>query len=195
MTWQDIPGRLAFGYIYSEFIAQAPRDALIVEVGVGLGKSLLYAAEKCVEMGRTDITVVGVDPWAGTARNGEQQASGPPTPDGDFELFKRMMAEHTSRAADKIWGYLRMPSIEAPPEVIERFGRRPNLVVIDADHEYHAVKEDIETWRRVLAPGGWMGGDDYMPEFPGVIRAVNEAFQWDRLEVRYDFGWGSWLVR
>lgn len=51
-----------------------------------------------------------------------------------------------------------------------------DFVFIDADHSYAAVVDDIARWRPKVKPGGWLGGHDYSPKFPGVIQAVKEAF-------------------
>lgn len=51
-----------------------------------------------------------------------------------------------------------------------------DFIFIDAGHSYEACAADIEHYLPKLAPGGWFGGHDYHQAFPGVIRAVNEAF-------------------
>lgn len=51
-----------------------------------------------------------------------------------------------------------------------------DFVFIDAGHSYAAVKADIAAWLPKVRSGGWFGGHDYHPKFPGVIRAVGEAF-------------------
>jgi predicted O-methyltransferase YrrM len=51
-----------------------------------------------------------------------------------------------------------------------------DFVFIDADHSYEAVRQDIKDWQSKVKPGGWVGGHDYSPKFPGVIKAVDEAF-------------------
>jgi predicted O-methyltransferase YrrM len=52
-----------------------------------------------------------------------------------------------------------------------------DFVFIDADHSYEAVKLDIAKWAPKVKPGGWLGGHDYHPrKFPGVVKAVSEAF-------------------
>jgi hypothetical protein len=57
---------------------------------------------------------------------------------------------------------------------------KPNLLVdfifIDADHSYEAVKADIAAWSKRLAPGGTIAGHDYDAHWPGVMRAVDEAY-------------------
>jgi len=47
-----------------------------------------------------------------------------------------------------------------------------DLVFIDADHSYEAVKKDIKKFTPKLRPGGILCGHDI--DYPGVNRAVNE---------------------
>lgn len=55
--------------------------------------------------------------------------------------------------------------------------KRPiDMVFIDADHDYEAVKSDILAWMPHVKPGGIVAGHDYAQQFPGVVRAVNELF-------------------
>lgn len=51
-----------------------------------------------------------------------------------------------------------------------------DFVFIDAGHSFQAARGDIATWLPKVRPGGWFGGHDYHPKFPGVIRAVDQAF-------------------
>jgi predicted O-methyltransferase YrrM len=51
-----------------------------------------------------------------------------------------------------------------------------DFVFIDADHSYESVKEDIAHWAPKVRKGGWIGGHDYNKNWPGVIRAVDEAY-------------------
>lgn len=51
-----------------------------------------------------------------------------------------------------------------------------DLVFIDGDHSYRAVKDDIQNWKRKVRRGGLLTGHDYHPNFPGVIQAVQECF-------------------
>lgn len=70
-----------------------------------------------------------------------------------------------------------MPSVEAAKLVPDRWA---DFVFIDAGHSYQAVRADIEAWLPKVREGGWFGGHDHHPKFPGVIRAVGERFG-DRL--------------
>ena len=194
MSWKDIPGRAAYLWLYDEFVASAPQDAVVVEVGVALGKSIAYLARKCIDARRDDIIIYAVDPWMGTARNGEQQADGPPTADGDWRLFNRMMYTHAPEERDRIV-IVRETSVRGATSI----PYKSHLVVLDAGHDYADVKADLEAWVPRIHSGGAIGGDDWVPDFPGVERAVREYFPdhdtHGHIEVRHDEGWGSWRVK
>lgn len=50
-----------------------------------------------------------------------------------------------------------------------------DLVFVDAGHDYASVRADLAGWYPLLRPGGWLVCDDYTPEWPGVVQAVNES--------------------
>jgi predicted O-methyltransferase YrrM len=49
-----------------------------------------------------------------------------------------------------------------------------DVVFIDLDHSYEAVKEDIQLWVTKVKKGGYIAGDDYHENWKGVIQAVDE---------------------
>lgn len=49
-----------------------------------------------------------------------------------------------------------------------------DLVFIDGDHSYDAVKHDIMEWGKKVRNGGLLCGHDYSHTHEGVIRAVDE---------------------
>jgi predicted O-methyltransferase YrrM len=67
-----------------------------------------------------------------------------------------------------------------------------DFVFIDAAHEYEDVQNDIEAWLPKIKTGGIIAGHDYIPTYPGVMRAVNEKFG-DKVDKRYEYE-GCWLV-
>lgn len=68
-----------------------------------------------------------------------------------------------------------------------------DFVFIDADHSYAAVADDIARWTPKVRPGGWVGGHDYHPrKWPGVVRAVEEAFTTARIHTMPGTIWGVW---
>lgn len=190
MSYTNIPGRCAYLWIYDEWIKSAPKDAIAVEVGVALGRSIAHLARLCIDAGRDDIKIYAVDAWAHVARNGEQQSMGDAA-GGDFCLFAQQMLQHAPAELQRI-NVIRTWSTDAARLFADG---SVDLVVLDADHTYEWVSAEIDVWQPKLRADGVMGGDDYHPvEFPGVIQAVTEAWDDDRIEVRHDQSWPTWRV-
>lgn len=74
-----------------------------------------------------------------------------------------------------------MDALEAVPD------ESLDFVYIDANHQYHAVLDDITGWAKKVRKGGIVAGDDYF-DIPaskwGVVRAVN-----DYKPVHYSTDW------
>lgn len=182
MSWKDIPGRAAYLWIYHDWIQSNPRKgAVVAELGLGLGKSVAFLCEALDRAGRDDIKVYGVDIWNGLAINGEQQQLAADA-GGCFSLYARTMLQNAPKAFERV-NVIRMDSVPG----LFSLGRT-DLVVLDSDHIYDRVADELRVW----CGSGWIGGDDFMPQHPGVEIAVREFFNKD-FEVRHDCGWGTWL--
>jgi predicted O-methyltransferase YrrM len=59
-----------------------------------------------------------------------------------------------------------------------------DMVFLDGDHEYEAVKRDIALYRPFVRPGGILCGHDYWHDHAGVIQAVNESVPMFKVAVR-----------
>jgi predicted O-methyltransferase YrrM len=66
-----------------------------------------------------------------------------------------------------------------------------DFVYIDASHDYESVLRNILDWKPKIKVGGMMGGHDYHPNWPGVMKAVTEVFG----EPALVFMDTSWLVK
>lgn len=64
-----------------------------------------------------------------------------------------------------------------------------DFVYIDGMHTYEQVKKDIINYLPKIKKGGFIGGHDYHPNWQGVMDAINEL-----LEVEKVFGDTSWIV-
>jgi len=74
---------------------------------------------------------------------------------------------------------LRMTSVEASKLFKNKYlidKRYFDLIFIDADHSYKAVKEDIISWIPHVKIGGMLCGHDYGGRKKGVKVAVDEMF-------------------
>ncbi len=201
-----------FESIYDMAIAEAQPGDTIVEVGVAYGKSLAYLARKLIDSGKQDVSIVGVDPWYQQWGFWDdldvlvKAAGGCP-----YQAFVNEMQKHAPEeyARCEVW---RLSSTQgatraaALAEVLETREERPlvgggsrytflparrySFVWIDAVHDYEHVTEDIKAWKPLIRPGGILGGHDHTGAWPGVEKAVKEAFP-----NGYQQSGSSWWVR
>lgn len=144
---------------------------MFLEVGSWVGESALAMLR-----GAPDAHVTCVDTWEGTAGDASGDAAKAVGGDAVFKMFKRNTAGKSvginlgkSVEVAKSWG----------PSATPR-----DLIFIDAEHTYEALKADIEAWWPHLKDGGVMAFHDYKTAaFPGVTQAIEERFgdavQWD----------------
>jgi cephalosporin hydroxylase len=190
MSYEAIPGYSGFLWLYDEAINHFPGGSLFVEVGVALGHSIAYLAETAAARGKT-FELHAVDPWAGEHRNGEQQTMADMAAGGDFGLFCAMTVTHSPDSLAMIHPF-RMSSAEYATLLSETRIYRPAMVLLDGDHSYETVRDEIEDFQLLLAHGGWLAGDDYdTVNGLGVMKAVDEAGFGSRLKIRGN----TWVVR
>lgn len=65
----------------------------------------------------------------------------------------------TSRAAYQIW--CKSDEISSPEFAVTRYGKDIAVLHIDGNHDYSAVKEDVDLWLPHIKQGGWLILDDY----------------------------------
>lgn len=133
------------------------RCPLVCEVGSWAGRSAMIMAD-------AGATVTCVDHW-----KGNQHDRGTAGVDSQVAYTAFLKNTQAHRDAGKIQFY-RGSSEEAAAFYAEQ-GTAFDIVYIDAEHTYEAVKRDIALWRP-LARHVLAGHDYYV--FPGVAKAVNE---------------------
>ena len=101
-------------------------------------------------------------------------------------------------------------------KVLSRFGDKPifirkmssdavddipdnlDFIYIDGPHDYENVKNDIRLYYNKVKSGGVFGGHDFSPNFPGVIKTVNEFVKEKGLklygEESLDIKKGDWWI-
>jgi predicted O-methyltransferase YrrM len=179
MSYQDIPGWMSFEEIYRQAVREAPQTgARFVELGSAFGRSAAFMCEEIVKSGKR-IEFHCVDAWETK---------------GAYQTFWNNLREH-KRATDFLLVFHKMftaaSAVEFAAQELDF-----DFVFIDADHSYEGVKADIEGFLPLVMPGGIIAGDDYsVPDYPGVVRAVDEAFG-DKVERRVGpNGYPHWFVR
>lgn len=145
---------------YSKIAEELPRGAVVVEVGVCHGRSVIYMAERLVELGRSDVELWAIDWWQGKAFR--------------EQLFWSMAAGYVRPAEIDM---LRIISCEGVRAARLFDDNRVDLCFIDSDHERAGMLEHLEAWQPKIRSGGILAGHDYSStDWPGVVEAVDTYF-------------------
>jgi predicted O-methyltransferase YrrM len=152
--------------------AAASTARTIIEVGCFQGRSTRALAD------HTTGVVHAIDPWAFYRNDDDSQADWI-TKDYDWpglrRAFEAHLADHLASGRVVIHA---APSSAALPALLKTLGRRSvDLVFIDGDHRYEAVREDMALAHPLVRAGGILAGHDYgKRDWPGVKQAVDERF-------------------
>jgi hypothetical protein len=143
-------------YILAEM---ASRYRNIVEVGSFKGRSARAMADN------TNGKLTCIDPWNGLVEfKGYKKEVNGYTP--EFIAFKKNLEDHIlSGKVDYYKGKFQ-----------DFYIPYPDMVFIDAIHEYDSVIEDITHSLKLMGKHGLICGHDYADYWPGVIKAVDEIF-------------------
>lgn len=152
---------------------RARKRSRIIEVGVWKGRTTALLARSAPWSAR----IWAVDNWRGTPDDEGQHALYSEQADetGDavyYEFYKNL---ETPIQAGRVFP-VRMDSVAAADHLLAQYGRTFDMVFLDADHRYEAVRADIVAYSRLLIPGGLLCGHDYSERWPGVVQAVDEFF-------------------
>jgi len=139
--------------------ALTPETRFVVEVGSWLGKSTRFILERAPRAG-----VIAIDHWRGSPEHQADPKTKRLIP-RLFETFQVNCWESRQRLLP-----LRMPSVDGLRLLASR-GLEPDVIYLDADHTYAAVKADLETCI-TLFPRTTIVGDDW--DWKGVRLAVEE---------------------
>lgn len=173
MRWHEVLCRLPDG-----------EPVTMAEIGVWRGDLSRRLLSR-----RKRLHLLLVDPWrtaeAGTSwADSRSRMTTIPQRTFDEALagVEAIAAQHPGRAT-----ILRMPSVEAAREVTDQ---SLHAAFLDGDHSYEGLRGDIAAWLPKVRTGGWIGGHDFgAHRFPGVRRAVEEAFTAADVEIGGDHTW------
>jgi predicted O-methyltransferase YrrM len=151
--------------------SRLPANACIVEVGswVGVGTCYLAAGLRAGGGGR----VYAVDTFRGSTLDARSQPA-----------WAASVAKMGGSTLPLLRAHVRRFGLEALVTPIEADsaaaaagydGPPIDLLFIDGDHVYEAVRADFEAWWPRVRPGGLVMFHDYDERHPGVRRFVDEA--------------------
>ena len=159
--YEGIEGWFCFQAFYDRAVDAAPQSgAHFVEVGAWKGRSSSYMAVAIKNSGK-QIKFDVVDTWKGSSEHTELSSIVNDT------LFDEFLANIDP--VKDIINPVRTTSVLAASQYADN---SLDFVLIDANHDYEPVKEDILAWLPKVKSGGVLAGDDY--PWPGVTQAVTE---------------------
>jgi predicted O-methyltransferase YrrM len=159
------------------------RPRIVVEVGVWKGASVVTLAKEIQRL-KLDAVVIAIDTWLGSAEHYLWEKF---LPDLDFEfgyprLYQKFAANVCNEGLQDFVVPLPLDSINAF-QLLKEKSIRPEVLHIDAGHDYQSVMADLKAWWPQLTPGGVLVGDDYFRKplvgqgkWPEVRQAFDEFF-------------------
>jgi hypothetical protein len=139
------------------------KTQLVIELGSCVGKSTQYILSQA-----SNCTIVCIDVWDINR-----------IPDmKNWDLPNNVLSNLYETFIVNCWEYkdrvipVRQLTLDGLKEV-HQFGYVPDLIYIDADHSYEAVKQDVELSYQ-LFPNAVFVGDDYYDAVPTVLHAVDD---------------------
>ena len=143
---------------------------LVIDVGVWKGMSTINMALAMKKAG-LDGCIIGVDTFLGSPEHWDARLFS--RRHGLPDLYMIFMSNVWTAGVSDYIVPLAQTSVTAA-HILRSRGLAPSLVHIDAAHEYAEVIRDAEEYYGLLAPGGFLIGDDYDISWPGVVKAAGE---------------------
>ena len=159
--------------IFDEII-RVTRPTVVIDVGVWKGGSTIYLANLLRQHG-VDGVVVGVDTFLGSAEHwdrGSGFAGLIPHRFGMPLLYEQFLSNVVRCGAHGRIVPLAQTSTTAAV-LLTRLGVQAGLIHVDASHEQEDVLRDARAYWELLAPGGFLVGDDYNKDWPSVMKAAD----------------------
>jgi SAM-dependent methyltransferase len=151
---------------------------IIVEIGVWKGASSITMGNALKTNG-IDGVVIAVDTWLGSWDHwlSNEWWEHLCFENGVPQIARKFYQSIISAGLQRHVLPLPLDSVNAN-YVIKAAGIVPDMIHIDAAHDYKAVYSDLEMWWPLLRGGGVLIGDDYAPDggWPEVCRAFDDYF-------------------
>jgi hypothetical protein len=165
--WANVPGFFDYFSFY-DYIADKLKDGdTVAEVGVWLGRSLIYLAQRLQSLGKK-VNLLAVDHFKGEPGIPEHQSvvsAHGGSIRAEFEAnLNRCGVRDMVTICDG-------DSVDQAATVADGF---LDFVFIDAAHDYNSIKQDLAAWSTKIKPDGIIAGHD--AQWWEVEKAVKEKF-------------------
>jgi hypothetical protein len=181
-----------------EQVMSKMRPSRVIEVGSWKGASAIHMANLAKSLGIADFVLLCVDTWLGSPEHWMVRDNPDFMPslrlrNGYPQLYWQFLANvvHAGHA-DCIVPF--PISSDGAAQFLSARGIVFDAAYIDAGHQYRSVRADLEAFWPLVRVGGVMFGDDFLPAWHGVIRAVSEFAESKSGSQLHLAGEGKWLI-
>jgi hypothetical protein len=170
------------------------RPSVIVEVGVWKGGSTVFMADAVKKLGLASV-VIAVDTWLGSSEHWLTYFTELSILNGYPALYHKFLSNVVRAGVADYVIPVPIDSLNAA-QILSSLGVAPEIIHLDGGHDYESVMADLRAWWPVLAPDGFLLGDDYFTEgmWPTVRQAFDDFFGPLNL-VPIENVWGKCRVR
>lgn len=182
--YTEITGFFDYTKTFEFLVSNIPDRGRFVECGAWLGKSSSFLCDLCNSTNK-NIDLWIVDSWLGSS-NELNTSHKLATMKDIYQIFLDNMG---SRKFNHIRGLSQ--------DVNKFFADKScDVVFIDMEHTYKAVKNDIQMWLPKIKSGGFLAGHDYMAKQwkEDVQKAVHESFG-DKINIISQGANACWIYK
>jgi GT2 family glycosyltransferase/tetratricopeptide (TPR) repeat protein/2-polyprenyl-3-methyl-5-hydroxy-6-metoxy-1,4-benzoquinol methylase len=159
----------------------SPTTKLVVELGTWLGKSTRFIADNA-----PNARVIAIDHWQGSPEH-QKRAEWREMLPNLYESFLAMSWDYRERIIP-----LKMTT-EDGLRLVARYGLSPDVIYVDSDHSYEAVKGDLELALQFF-PKAIILGDDC--DEAGASAALDEIARVNNKSIEFaGTNWRAWRLR
>lgn len=155
-------------------IIRNTRPDVVIDVGVWKGASTILLADLLKHHGVLG-TVIGVDTFLGNIEHWDRSSGFAGLIQHRFGrplLYEQFLSNVVRAGAqDRIVPLPQTTTIAAT--LLSRVGVQAGLIHLDASLDFADVLNDARMYWEILAPGGFLIGDDYNQDWPEVIEAAD----------------------
>lgn len=157
-----------------EWLLKSTKAKVVIEVGSWLGRSTCHIAKTIPEDGK----VYAVDHWLGT-----------PSEDNSAFDIPNLYRGFLSNVIHENLTHKIIPIRMSSGEAAKTLNVYPDLIYIDATHEYNEVYEDITAWFPFVKGHGVLCGDDYNWGYESSVKRAVDRFAMENNLIVHDDGW------
>ena len=137
-------------------------QAIVVEIGAYTGQTTVFMAKILQLLGKS-ASILSIDPF-------ERAASDSINPRGNYSAYIKNILKHKTEQTC-------LPLVAFSEHAASVIPDKIGVLLVDGSHRYPDVAKDLSLYVPKLLPGGLLFVDDYVPAYPGVMRAVDEYCQ------------------